>query len=204
MDNKIIVRLLNPEKDDLARASQLVYQVDPYICPDFFGDAKQAGKMGERLFKSEGSSLFDPKHTLVAEEDGKLLGILIYADNTIAPWNTEEVKKIIELLGLKKPNYFDRVNERYMEPVVEAAINLPDGVVEAELCATDAPARGKGIATKMFEKFLSLPYKEQRLTVLANNPSAIHVYEKMGFKIISTQTGYPDTSVETHDMIRKA
>ena len=55
----------------------------------------------------------------------------------------------------------------------------------------------------MFEKFLALPYQEQHLTVLADNPPAINLYKKNGFEIVSTQTGYPDDSVETHNMIRK-
>ena len=68
---EIKVRLLDPEKDNLNQAANLVYQVDPYICPDFFGDSERAEKMGPTLF-GEGS-LFDPNHTIVAEEDGKLL-----------------------------------------------------------------------------------------------------------------------------------
>ena len=198
---EIKVRLLDPEKDNLNQAANLVYQVDPYICPDFFGDPKRAEKMGPTLF--EEGSLFDPNHTIVAEEDGQLLGILIYADNTIKSWDTEGVKKKVEALGIEMPEHFDRANKNYMEAVVEDAKNLPDGVAEVELCATDLSARGKGIASKMFEKFLSLPYKEQHLTVLADNPPAIHLYEKNGFKIVSSQTGYPDESVKTHNMVRK-
>ena len=57
--------------------------------------------------------------------------------------------------------------------------------------------------SKMFEKFLALPYQEQHLTVLADNPPAIHLYEKNGFEIVSSQTGYPDESVKTHNMVRK-
>ena len=200
--SEIKVRLLDPEKDDLNRAANLVYQVDPYICPDFFGDAKRAKKMGPVLFGEEGG-LFDPNHTIVAEEDGKLLGVLIYADNTIKPWDTDGFKKKVETIGIEMPENFDRANKNYMEAVVNDAMTLPDGVAEVEWCATDTEARGKGVASKMFEKFLSLPYKEQHLTVLADNPPAIHLYEKNGFKIVSTQTGYPDESVGTHNMIRK-
>ena len=199
---EIKVRLLDPEKDDLNRAANLVYQVDPYICPDFFGDSERAEKIGPVLFEKDGG-LFDPNHTIVAEEDGKLLGILIYADNTVKPWDTEGVKKKVEALGIEMPEHFDRANKNYMEAVVEDARTLPDGVAEVEWCATDSSARGKSIASKMFEKFLNLPYKEQHLTVLADNPPAIHLYEKNGFKIVSSQTGYPDESVKTHNMVRK-
>lgn len=199
---EIKVRTLDPEKDDLHRAANLIFQVDPYICPDFFGDSERAEKMGPIIFGEEGG-LFDPNHAIVAEEDGKLLGILVYADNTIKPWNTEEVKQKVEALDIEMPEYFDRANKNYMEAVVEDARTLPDGVAEVEWCATDSSARGKGVASKMFEKFLALPYQEQHLTVLADNPPAINLYKKNGFEIVSTQTGYPDDSVETHNMIRK-
>ena len=200
--SEIKVRTLDPEKDDLSRAANLIFQVDPYICPDFFGDAERAEKVGSVIFGEEGS-LFDPNHTLVAEEDGKLVGILVYADNTIKPWDTNGVKKKIEATGIEMPEHFDRANKNYMEAVVEDARNLPDGVAEVEWCATDSSARGKGVASRMFEKFLSLPYEEQHLTVLADNPPAINLYKKNGFEIVSTQTGYPDESVGTHNMVRK-
>lgn len=199
---EIVIRTLNPEKDDLKQAASLIYQVDPYICPDFFGDAERAKKMAPIIFGEEGG-LFDPNRTIVAEEDNQLLGILIYVDNTIKSWDTDGIKKKVEALDIEIPEHFDRANKDYMEVVVEEAKNLPDGTAEVEFCATDESARGKGIASKMFEKFLSLPYQEQHLTVLADNPPAINLYKKKGFEIVSTQTGYPDDSVETHNMVRK-
>ncbi|MBR3319937.1 GNAT family N-acetyltransferase [Candidatus Saccharibacteria bacterium] len=204
---EVEVRLLNPETDDLEKAADLIWQVDPYICPDFFGDEKRAREFGKVLFKDDGG-MFDSKHVLVAEdkdEPGKLLGILVFLDNKVEPWNTEAVKQEVEGLGVEMPENFDRCNEEYMKMIVDEARKLPDGVAEVEWCATDKAARGKGVASKMFDKFLSMPeYHEQHLVVLADNPSAIHVYEKKGFEIVSTQTGYPDDTVKTHSMIRKA
>ncbi|MBR5389296.1 phosphate propanoyltransferase [Candidatus Saccharibacteria bacterium] len=195
------VRYLTPN-DNLEKAADLVFQVDPYICPDFFGDVERARKFGKILFTDDGG-LFDFNHTLVAEENGELLGVLIYTDNTVTSWDCATMKAKVESLDIKIPEKFDRANKEYMELVVNAAKELEDGVVEVEWCATDLNSRGKGVAQALFKKFLELPYKEQHLTVLADNPPAIHVYEKMGFKIVSTQTGYPDDSVGTHNMIRK-
>lgn len=201
----INVRLLN-KKDNLETAADLIYQVDPYICPDFFGDRERARQFGKILFRDDGG-LFDFNHIFVAEDTetpGKLVGILVFADNKITDWNCGEMKKAVESLDIKIPEYFDRANQDYMECVVDEAKEFPDGVAEIELCATDSKERGKGIAQSMLKTALALPeYHEWRLTVLADNPAAIHVYEKLGFKIISTQTGYPDNSVETHNMVRR-
>ena len=200
---EVKVRLLNQETDDLSRAANLLFQVDPYICPDFFGDEERAERMSGILFGEEGG-LFDPQHILVAEQDGKIVGVLVFADNQVKPWNSTDLKTKLKEVDVELPEYFDRANERYMEPVVEGARNLPDGVVEIEFCATDREIRGKGIGTKMFSEFLGQKrYQEQHLTVLADNPAAIHLYEKMGFRIVSTQTGYPDEHVITHNMIRR-
>jgi len=200
---KIEVRKLTPE-DDLGKAGDLIYQVDPYICPDFFGDAERAKKIGPVLFTDDGG-LFDFNHTFVAEENGKLLGVCIFGDNKMAPWDLDGMKQRVEALGIEMPEHFDRANKDYMELVVNAARELPDGVVEIEWLATDSEARGKGVGGLLMDAVLALPqYHEQHLTVLADNPPALHLYEKKGFKIVSTQTGYPDDSVGTHNMIRKA
>ncbi len=201
--SEVKVRILDPEKDDLRRAGNLIFQVDPYICPDFFGDAERAEEMSSVMFGEEGG-LFDPNHTIVAEENGELLGILIYADNTIKPWDTDVMKSKFQALGVTLPEHFDRANNNYMKAVVDDAMTLPDGVAEVEWCATDSSARGKGIASKLFEKFLSLPYEEQHLTVLADNPPAINLYKKNGFEIVSAQTGYPDERVNTYNMVRSS
>lgn len=202
---KFEVRNLSPE-DDLEKAAELIYQVDPYICPDFFGDKERAAKFGEVLFNSE-NGLFSFSHTFVAEDinnPGKLLGILIYAGNDIANWDCTEMKAKVESLGIDIPEHFERANKQYMEAVVNDAKNLPDGVAEVEWCATDEESRGKGVASTLFDEFLKLPqYHEQHLTVLADNPPAINLYKSKGFEIVSAQTGYPDDSVNTYNMVRK-
>ncbi len=201
----ISIRNLTPN-DNLEKAADLIWQVDPYVFPDFFGDRERAQKFGKILFKDDGG-LFDFNHILVAEDDeepGKLLGILVYVDNKVASWDCDAMRKAVESLGIEIPEKFDQASRDFMELSVNEAKKLEDGVSEVEFCATDMEARGKGVAQTLFKTFLDLPqYHEQHLTVLADNPPAIHVYEKMGFKIVSTQTGYPDDSVVTHNMVRK-
>ncbi|MBQ6396416.1 GNAT family N-acetyltransferase [Candidatus Saccharibacteria bacterium] len=202
MNEEINVRPLS-ESDDLGRVAELIYQVDPYICPDFFGDKERARKIGPVLIKNN-KTLFGLKNMLVAEVGDELLGIIVFVDNKIEDWDCESVKSDILSTGIELPENFDRANKNYMELVTNEAKNLPDGIVEIELLATDVSARGKGIGGKLMDAVTSLPnYSEQHLTVLADNPGAIHLYEKKGFKVVSSQFGYPDESVKTFNMIRK-
>ena len=202
----INVRFLT-ESDNLENAAGLVFQVDPYICPDFFGDEERAKKIGKVIFNHE-NKLFDYNHILVAEDpevEGELLGILVFADNTIADWNCDEIREKVEALGIGLPENFDRANQNYMKLIVDEAKKLDYGTVEIEFLATDKNFRGRGIAQALLNYFLSLSqYNEHHLTVLADNPAAIHVYEKKGFKQVSSQTGYPDASVATISMIHEA
>ncbi len=203
----INVRYLTPN-DNLEKAADLVYQVDPYISPDFFGDIERARKFGKILFTSDGG-LFDFSHFLVAEDSekpGELLGILAYNDNKIADWDLAGMKQKVESLGIAIPEYFDRANEHYMAALVEETKELPDGATIVEWCATDQAARGKGVAQAMFKKYLEIPgYNEYHLTVLNNNAPAIHVYEKVGYRIVASADAYPSREVGggTFKMIRR-
>ena len=195
------------ETDNLENIASLIYQVDPFICPDFFGDEERAKSFGKILFDND-NGLFSFNHTLVAEDSeapGKLLGALVYADNEISDWNCEEMKKKVESLGIEIPEFFDRANENYMKIAVDEAKKLDYGTAEIEFLVTDREVRGQGIAQTLMNFFLDLPkYNEHHLTVLADNPAAIHVYEKKGFKQVSSQTGYPDESVATLSMIHES
>lgn len=202
----INVRFLT-ETDNLEDAADLVFQVDPYICPDFFGDEERAKKIGKVIFNHE-NKLFDYDHILVAEDpeiQGKLLGILVFADNTIADWNCDEILEKVKSLEIDLPENFERANRNYMKPVVDEAKKLDYGAVEIEFLATDKNFRGRGVAQALLNYFFGLSqYNEHHLTVLSDNLAAIHVYEKKGFKTVSYQTGYPDDLVKTQSMVHES
>ena len=201
MSGLINVRKLH-KNDNFGRVGELLFQVDPFICPDFFGDVERAREIAPIIYEEGG--LFDTKHTFVSEKDGELIGILVYADNTIKPWEKTKLEAKLRRRKIRIPAFFDRANRLYMKAVTKDAMKLPDGVCEIELCSIESKVRGEGHGQKIFDVFLAKTnYKEYRLTVLRSNPIAIHVYEKKGFRIVEKTTGYPDESVKTYKMIRK-
>ena len=186
--------------DDLARAGELLFLVDPYIFPDFLGDARHARIFGPKLFDNTKNGLFSFGNTLVAEENGELLAILCFRETKVAPWNTPKITERFVETGEPLPENFARANEKYMQKITDA--ELPKNAVEIEFLATAPEARGRGIASELFAHLKNPEkYAELHLDVLANNENAIRLYEKQGFKKVSTFPCYPDGSVDVYHMV---
>ncbi|MBQ3464501.1 GNAT family N-acetyltransferase [Candidatus Saccharibacteria bacterium] len=194
------VRNLSPE-DDLSRAGELLYMVDPFIFPDFLGDEERAKEFGPKLFNDKENGLFSYGRTLVAEDsDGKLEGILCYRTSEVEPWDSEVVTEKFKEAGAELPENFERANENYMKKITDA--ELPPKSAELEFVATAPEARGQGVATKMFEQLRdSGEFEQLHLDVLANNEGAINLYKKWGFEITDEFPCYPDGSVQVYHMI---
>ena len=195
------MRELSPE-DDLGRAGELLYEVDPFIFPDFLGDSEKAKVLGPELFNDTENGLFSFNRTLVADENGQLDGILCYRTSDVAPWDKEAVKERFEKTGVELPAEFERANDNYMKKITDA--ELPEGAAEIEFLATAPEARGKGIATKLINKLKdSGEFKELHLDVLGNNENALNLYKKLGFEVTDEFPCYPDGSVPVYHMVMK-
>jgi len=191
-------RHLSPE-DNLSRAAELLYMVDPYIFPDFLGDEEKAKKLGPALFNSEKDGLFSFDRTLVAEQNGQLMGILCYRTHEVAPWDSEAVTKRFEETGVELPENFARANENYMKKITDA--ELPEGSAEIEFLATAPEARGQGIGSTLIKQLKeSGEFDTLHLDVLGDNENAIRVYEKQGFKTAYDFPSYPDGTITVHHM----
>ncbi len=198
---KIEVSHLSPE-DDLSRACELLYEVDPYIFPDFLGDKERAKELGPQLFTDSETGLFSFKRTLVAKENGHIFGILCYRTSEVEPWDGDAVKSRFEQTGVELPEQFDRANEQYMKKITDA--ELPEGAAEIEFLATAPEARGRGIASKLIGQLKnSGKFSELHLDVLGDNEPAIHLYEKQGFRTAFDFPSYPDGATTVHHMIAK-
>ncbi|MBQ6396494.1 GNAT family N-acetyltransferase [Candidatus Saccharibacteria bacterium] len=200
--NDIIIRNLKAD-DDLARAGELLFLVDPLIFPDFLGDSERAKAFGPQLFSATPeTALFSFSRTLVAEQNGELLGIMCYRETEVAPWDAEKITERFRSTGRPLPDNFLRANESYMKKITDA--ELPADSAEIEFLATAPEARGRGVASRLFE-YMKNPdkYAELHLDVLANNENAIRLYEKQGFERVSTFPCYPDGSVNVYHMVLK-
>jgi ribosomal-protein-alanine N-acetyltransferase len=75
-----------------------------------------------------------------------------------------------------------------------AMLRLLGDDVELMTIAVEPKFRGKGVGAALlracFEDLLMTPSKRMILEVAADNPSAIRLYEKLGFKKLSERKGY--------------
>ena len=187
------------ESDDLSRAAELLYMVDPYIFPDFLGDEERAKKLGPALFDPENGGLFSLDRTLVAVQEGKIVGILCYRTSEVRPWDSEAVTERFEATGVELPENFKRANENYMKKITDA--ELPEGAVEIEFLATAPEARGQGIGSGLIDDLKkSGRFNTLHLDVLGDNDKAISVYERAGFKNTYDFPSYPDGAITVHHM----
>ena len=195
------IRNLKPT-DDLARVGELLFLVDPYIFPDFFGDVRRAKIFAPQLFNNLETGLFSFNRTLVAVRDNQILAVLCFRETEVAPWDAESVTARFQSTGEPLPDNFTRANTNYMQKITDA--ELPPASAEIDFLVTAPEARGQGLASQLFTYLKPCgKYRELHLDVLANNQNALRLYEKQGFVKTSTFPCYPDGSVDVYHMVNK-
>ena len=183
--------------EDIAR---LIYQTDPYIYPYWFSDNVEEAKIVLIPLIKQDKFVFNYKYMYVAVDKGinKIVGLACIIDN-------------------KEPLDFDYTNLRnysfnYKYTIDNYIMALINEVRELNLpylsnVAIHHDYRGRKIGSIMLEYVIKENrdlYKKILLDVLSNNPSAIKLYQKLGFEITSPEVmgiGYgPDNFVGQYSM----
>ena len=194
---------LSPD-DDFEQVAEALYLVDQYIFPDLFQDEEKAKVFSKELFSDDPNALFSYDKTLVArDEEGNVLGIIVYRDSNCTPWDTEAVRQKFAATGLELPDNFDRANEGYMKKITDA--ELPEGAVEIEFVGVHADYRSNGIGGRLMKEVMDKPeYIEAHLDVLDSHPGARKLYDKLGFHPSGDKfPNYPDGSEGVQHMVCK-
>ena len=169
-------RRANPE-DDLERLSELIYNTDPYIYPYWFGSVENCKKELAPLLL-EDKFFFNINNIYVAENDeGNILGLTVVLDKeTDLDYDYTKLKE-------KNENY-DFTIDNYISQLIKE-VKEEDFAYISNVCV-DPNYRDLHIGTYMVDKLIEIyknkMYEEIALDVLAGNPRAIHLYEKMGFE----------------------
>jgi ribosomal protein S18 acetylase RimI-like enzyme len=190
--------------DNPEQVAEALYLVDQYIFPDLFQDEEKAKVFTKEIFSDDPNALFSYNKTLVAkDEEGNVVGVVVYRDSNCTPWDTEAVRKRFESTGLELPENFDRANEGYMKKITDA--ELPEGAVEIEFVGVREAYRSNGIGGRLMKAVIDKPeYTEAHLDVLDSHPGARKLYDKLGFQPSGDKfPNYPDGSEGVQHMVRK-
>ena len=197
----VTIEKLSPN-DNSEQVAEALYLVDQYIFPDLFGDEEKAKTFTKEIFSDDPNALFSYNKTLVAkDDDGNVMGIVVYRDTNCTSWDTDSVRKRFESTGVELPENFERANENYMKKITDA--ELPEGAVEIEFVGVRDEYRSNGIGGRLMKAVFEDPkYTEAHLDVLDSHPGARKLYDKLGFEPAGDKFGnYPDGSEGVQHMI---
>lgn len=173
--------------EQLKDIAGLIWDTDPYIYPAMFKSRDEAEIVIPRMILC-GDVMFSLKNLFVAEENDRIVGLILWIRGPMN-WTPEIYLKC----GGSSP-YIDRIHKEYfalyqhMNPDVTSLINV----------CVSAKKRGAGIGHLLLREFLKQEHGICELYVLADNPGAVHLYEKHGFRITEKLQGF---SVEPMDLL---
>lgn len=189
------------ESDSFPDIARCLYLTDPYIYPAAFGtDPEQAARAIASLMRIPGS-LFDYRRMIVGLIDGHIKAVILYSEPGIC-WNQQQCEEAVRM-HLPDISAFRYVSQAYFSQ--EAAVEQ-EHFIELVACCVAPEARRQGLASRMLQ-FLINEKKGHMigLDVLADNVSAIALYEKWGFSITGRMKGFsidPNNLPECFRMIR--
>lgn len=172
--------------DDLEKIAELIYYTDNYIYPYWFENLENCKKELPELIK-EDKFFYNINNLYIATIDDQIVGLICVVDKeTDLDYDYEKLRN--------KNERYRLTIDKYISGMIEE-VKKEDFAYISNVCV-DQNYRGQHIATFMLEKlkniYVEKYYEKIFLEVLADNPSAIHLYEKMGFgKSGEIYNGFP-------------
>ena len=195
LDN-IIVR--KPKKDDnLRKISELLYKTDPYIYPYWFGNLDNClNELTPLLLEDKFFFNINNLYIAIDNSNSNIVGVVCITDKSVDL--DYDYSKLIN------------VNERYKFTVENYVLELVKEVKESSFAyisnvCVDENYRGMHIGNYMLSNIIKIYkdkfFKEIVLDVLADNPNAISLYERLGFEKFSELfEGFNDPNMDKPDV----
>lgn len=166
--------------NDYQEVINLIYQTDPYIYRDLFGDVKTAASVLRYSFENS-SGVFYKKYIYIAKETSsiRVVGVALCHPNEFK-WDQNSLLADFAEAGVIPPDSFfaaaSYMNKTYNYRKLGSSIcNV----------SVDPAYRNRGIGTYMIGELLKTrPHQLMELTVLRDNVPAIKLYQKLGFEIV--------------------
>lgn len=167
--------------DDLYRISELLYKTDQFIYPYWFGSLANC-KNELSKFIIEDNFLFNVNNLYIAidKKSNQIMGLVCVIDKgTDLTYNYEKLEKVNERYSFTVNNYIKGIIKEVKES---------DFAYISNVCVHEdyrGMKVGNHLVNYVIDLYTEKCFKEVVLDVLAENPGAIHLYEKLGFEQFS-------------------
>ena len=171
--------------DDISAIAKYIYLTDPYIYPSISNGPESAEWVDiiEQCYKME-KNVFYYKNIFIALVDDKIVGICCIVPNKKKLEFSERLRLSDELL-----QKIEGTVKGYFKPLLKEIAEL-DGYNVVNLCV-DESFRNLGIGKKLLNYSISqVETKEVYLDVIADNTSAIRVYQALSFEVEKEYEGF--------------
>ena len=180
---------LDPERYNLNKVAELIYETDAKALNSYFNDKKNSAKRIKELLKA-GSNSWGYEHVYVVTGDNRqIYGVLVaYRGDEISI--KKDIKSYFRNLKFVNALKFILLDIGYLWN--GAAINKDDYYISD--LAVDEKCRGRGIGRFILERSLQLGKdkgcKRVILDVDLENKGAFRLYKKVGFKIFNKRNAW--------------
>ena len=186
-------------REDYEAVIELVYQTDPYLYPDLFGSLENAKKIMPFLLDDKKSTWFKD-YIYTVKNNSEIIGIV-----TILPYNVEWNFNAIRIAYMEAGMQITARVRAACDYFADSFTRIGKGASACNICVRE-DHRGKGIGRFLLEKVIEMAGANNiELTVLANNISAVRLYQNHGFLIIKElydYGGYNQPKVLCYSMVR--
>lgn len=176
----------------------LIYDTDQYIFPALFEGADAPRTAAEdvisHVLKEGTDRMYCAENLFVCYENSTIVGMILWCRGAL-DWNYEEFIQSAAQIGvcLQENNVIAVNNAFFGKQNPEL---LVDTITLINVCVHSSK-RGKRIGSFMLKEFTTL-YKNSKmeLSVLKNNPPAINLYKRNGFRITGEYPGFSQTDIK--------
>lgn len=178
------------KEDDLVLIARYLHLTDPYIYPAITHESDDAFWLSvvERAFSAK-DNLFSMEHLWVALWEDRIVGVCC-----MIPCGRR--MRFLEDLALseEQTQRLSLAYEGYFLPLMEESETF-EGFNITNVCV-DSAYRGRGIGETLLKECLSSSDGSVvHLDVIADNLTAIRLYERMGFAIVKSYDGFSGTEM---------
>jgi ribosomal protein S18 acetylase RimI-like enzyme len=175
---------LDVEKHNPFQVAELIYEADKDTFDFFYRNKEKSAVVIEKLVLADVNNLNHQHIYVVSDDENQLLGVAVIHHGKRA-FFIDELKSIFKNLNLMDALRYTMISA--LDKIFLSDLEERDSYLA--ILAVDEAHRGRGIGSFILQKVVELMEKHSSnravLDVDIDNPSALRLYEKVGFRIFN-------------------